>query len=47
VVDSTIVARIAREIERGATGLIQATRDATQGGLAKARQIGAQLRQLV
>jgi IS5 family transposase len=38
----TIVARIARQMERGANTLSQAVRDALQGSLAKARQIVAQ-----
>jgi IS5 family transposase len=38
----TIVARIARQMERGANALTQAVRDALQGSLAKARQIVAQ-----
>lgn len=38
----TIVARIARQMERGASALTQAVRDALQGSLAKARQIVAQ-----
>ena len=38
----TIVARIARQMERGANALSQAVRDALQGSLAKARQIVAQ-----
>jgi transposase, IS5 family len=38
----TIVARIARQMERGASALSQAVRDALQGSLAKARQIVAQ-----
>lgn len=38
----TIVARIARQIERGASTLAQAVRDALQSSLAKARQIVAQ-----
>jgi IS5 family transposase len=38
----TIVARIARQMERGANALTQAVRDTLQGSLAKARQIVAQ-----
>ena len=38
----TIVARIARQMERGASALTQAVRDALQSSLAKARQIVAQ-----
>jgi IS5 family transposase len=38
----TIVARIARQMERGASALTQPVRDALQGSLAKARQIVAQ-----
>jgi IS5 family transposase len=38
----TIVARIARQMERGASALSQAVRDALQGSLTKARQIVAQ-----
>ena len=38
----TIVARIARRMERGASALTQAVRDALQSSLAKARQIVAQ-----
>jgi IS5 family transposase len=38
----TIVARIARQMERGARALTHAVRDALQGSLAKARQIVAQ-----
>ena len=38
----TIVARIARQMERGANALTQAVRDALQSSLAKARQIVAQ-----
>jgi IS5 family transposase len=38
----TIVARLARQIERGASPLAQAVRDALQGSLAKARQIVTQ-----
>jgi IS5 family transposase len=39
---STIVSRIARQVERGANALTQAVRDALQDTLAKARQIVAQ-----
>lgn len=38
----TIVARIARQIERGVSTMTQAVRDALNGSLAKARQIVAQ-----
>lgn len=38
----TIVARIARQMERGASALTQAMRDTLRGSLAKARQIVAQ-----
>jgi transposase, IS5 family len=38
----TIVARIARQMERGASVLTQAVRDALQGSLTKARQIVSQ-----